>query len=82
MKLPRDLDAVVFATMLSHRFGYRIVRQSGSHMQLVSSYKGREHHITVPAHRSLKVGTLSSIVASVAEYLELEKDELMRQLFG
>ena len=40
MKLPRDLGGEEFARLLS-RYGYKVVRQSGSHMRLVSSIKGR-----------------------------------------
>ncbi|HEX5479040.1 MAG TPA: type II toxin-antitoxin system HicA family toxin [Dehalococcoidia bacterium] len=63
-------------------YGYRQSRQSGSHMRLVSALRGAEHHITIPAHGTLRVGTLASILNEVARYLEIERDELARQLFG
>ncbi len=40
------------------------------------------HNVTLPNHRPLKVGTLSTAMADVAKYLEFEKQELARQLFG
>ncbi len=46
MKLPRDLNGEELAKLLE-KFGYRVVRQTGSHMRLV---KG-EHRITIPKHR-------------------------------
>jgi hypothetical protein len=49
---------------------------------LTSKAKGIEHHITIPAHRQLKVGTLSGILADVAAYLERSREELARELFG
>jgi hypothetical protein len=43
---------------------------------------GREHHISVPRHASLKVGTLSGILTDVARYLETDRDVFVRELFG
>jgi len=39
------------------------------------------HNLTVPAHRPLKVGTLSAVLSDVAQYLGMGKQELVRQLF-
>ena len=80
MKLPRDLSGQRLATLLG-RFGYRITRQTGSHIRLTSTSKGYEHHVTVPAHGELKIGTLSSILASVASHLEMERNKLAAELF-
>ena len=81
MKLPRDLSGNDLARLL-RRFGYEISRQTGSHIRLTSSEKGTEHHITIPAHKQLSVGTLSAILGDVASYLEIERDILARELFG
>ena len=54
MKLPRDLSGTELARLL-RRYGYEVVRQTGSHMRLVSIARGTEHHITLPAHASLTV---------------------------
>ena len=43
--------------------------------------KGREHHITIPMHRALRVGTLSDILSDIASYLEIDKEELANRLF-
>jgi len=48
---------------------------------LTSSLKGTEHHITIPRHKSLKVGTLSSILKDVATYVEMDKQQLIEELF-
>jgi len=48
---------------------------------MTSVAKGREHHVTVPMHRTLRVGTLSDILADVASYLEMDKEELANRLF-
>jgi predicted RNA binding protein YcfA (HicA-like mRNA interferase family) len=79
MKLPRDLGGEELAALLG-RYGYKITRQTGSHMRLTSTSKGFEHHITIPKHRPLRVGTLSSIVNEIAAYLEIERQELVKEL--
>lgn len=81
MKLPRDMGGEELATILG-RYGYHMTHQTGSHMRLTSTYKGTEHHITVPRHKSLKVGTLSGIVNEIAAYLEMERQTLIDNLFG
>ncbi len=80
MKLPRDLDGEKLAKLL-RKFGYEITRQTGSHMRLTTHLNG-EHHITIPKHRPLKLGTLNSILKDVAEHLGISKKELMEGLFG
>ena len=80
MKLPRDLSGKELAHLLK-RYGYEISRQTGSHIRLRSTIKGTEHHITIPDHETLKVGTLASILSDVASYLEMDRKELQRQLF-
>jgi hypothetical protein len=50
-------------------------------MRLTTSERG-EHHVTIPAHASLRVGTLAGILGDVAKHLNLRRDELARRLFG
>jgi predicted RNA binding protein YcfA (HicA-like mRNA interferase family) len=80
LKLPRDLSGLQLAQLL-RRHGYEITRQTGSHLRLTSRTKGTEHHITIPAHDSLKVGTLSAIFSDVAAYLEIDRTVLTEDLF-
>lgn len=81
MKLPRDVSGEELSRRLA-RFGYRVVRQTGSHMRLVSFLKGEEHRLTIPRHGELRVGTLHQILREISGYLNLDRDELLRQLFG
>lgn len=81
MKLPRDLPGTALASLL-RGYGYDITRQTGSHLRLTSTIRGTEHHITVPRHRQLTVGTLSAILADVASYLEIHREKLGEDLFG
>lgn len=80
MKLPRDLSGRDVAQALKI-FGYQVTRETGSHMRLVTKERG-EHHITIPAHASLRVGTLASILAAVAEHFDLSRDEVVQRVFG
>ena len=80
MKLPRDLSGAQLAKALG-RVGYRVTRQAGSHLRLTADTPD-QHHITIPAHASLKVGTLSAILGDVAIHLKMTREELLRELFG
>jgi hypothetical protein len=51
-------------------------------MRLTSTSQGFEHHLTIPQHKPLRVGTLSSIVDEIAAYLEIERQELVKELLG
>jgi len=81
MKLPRDLGGEELATCLG-KYGYQVVRQTGSHIRLTSTYKDTEHHLTIPRHKPLRVGTLNGIINDVAAYLEMDKQNLIDVLFG
>lgn len=81
MKLPRDLSGHELAKLL-RRYGYEVVRQSGSHLQLKTCIRGFDHQVTVPAHRALKTGTLNAIVSKVATYVGTPRAEIIRDLFG
>jgi len=80
MKLPRDLTGVKLAKALI-RLGYQVNHQTGSHIRL-TTLSGGEHHVTIPAHNPLKIGTLSAILRDIAEYHGLDRDALLRKLFG
>ena len=80
MKLPRDLSGKDLAGALKV-FCYEITRQTGSHMRLTTQERG-EHHITIPDHDPLRVGTLAGILADVAERLEMTREEVGERLFG
>ena len=82
MRMPRDVSGTELVNLLRRRYGYHFVRQRGSHMRLVSTYMGYEHHVLVPQHNPIKVGTLDDILGNIAEYLEMEQADLMLELFG
>ena len=80
MKLPRDLSGAQLAKSLA-RVGYRTTRQTGSHLRLTTATPS-EHHVTIPVHDPLKVGTLAAILADIAAHQEMSRDELLKLLFG
>ncbi len=78
MNIPRDLSGPQLARAL-RSLGYDTVRQDGSHIRLTTQRDG-EHHVTVPAHVPLKVGTLSSILKLVASHHRMTVPQLVTQL--
>jgi predicted RNA binding protein YcfA (HicA-like mRNA interferase family) len=59
MRLPRVRSGRDLAKAL-RKLGYRITRQTGSHLRLTTRRNG-EHHVTIPDHDAIRVGTLASI---------------------
>ena len=80
MKIPRDLSGRDLVKYLKP-YGYTISRQTGSHIRLMTSKNG-EHHITIPNHDPLKIGTLSSIINDIAQHFDKSKEEILLHLFG
>ncbi|GAB4124146.1 MAG: hypothetical protein Fur0040_05870 [Sideroxydans sp.] len=80
MKLPRDLSGAQLIKALE-RLGYQPTRQSGSHVRL-TCISAEEHHLTIPLHDPLRVGTLAAILADVAAHHRLTRDALLARLFG
>jgi predicted RNA binding protein YcfA (HicA-like mRNA interferase family) len=79
MRLPRELSGEELVKALK-KYGYEATRQSGSHIRLTTILQG-EHHITIPAHKYLKVGTLNAILSDIALHLKMEKADLIKELF-
>lgn len=80
MRLPRDLTGAQLVRALG-KFGYTTTRQTGSHVRLTCESPA-QHHITVPLHDPLRIGTLAAILAAVADAHGLTRDELLQSLFG
>ncbi|RRB01028.1 type II toxin-antitoxin system HicA family toxin [Larkinella rosea] len=80
MKIPRDLTGIELIHLLKP-LGYRIIRQSGSHIRIETEQNG-SHHETIPRHNPLKVGTLNAILNNIANHFGITKEELVRRVFG
>ena len=79
MKLPRDLSGTALATALG-RIGYRVSRQTGSHIRLTADMPS-QHHVTIPAHDPLKLrfSRAGSPDHPQPEWLELEPTRRSRK---
>lgn len=80
MRIPRDLGGEELAGLLE-KYGYAVTRQAGSHLRLTTQ-QGGEHHVTIPRHKPLRIGTLNSILKDVAEHFAMSRDELAESLLG
>jgi predicted RNA binding protein YcfA (HicA-like mRNA interferase family) len=79
VRLPRDLSGAELIQRLG-RLGYVATRQTGSHVRLTCA-AAQEHHVTVPRHDSLRIGTLAAILTDVAAAQGLSRDDLLHRLF-
>lgn len=80
MKTPRDLSGRQLAKALEGLW-YRQVRRESSHLRLTTTLNG-EHHLTIPDHKPLKIGTLDAILKDVAAHHGMTKAELIRRFLG
>ncbi len=80
MKLLRDLSGSDLVKALE-KFGYSVTRQAGSHIRLTTTENGG-HHLTVPAHDPIKIGTLNAILRDVENHVGLDREELIERLFS
>jgi predicted RNA binding protein YcfA (HicA-like mRNA interferase family) len=80
LRLPRDVSGDDLAKALAD-LGYRVTRQTGSHLRL-TTLEGGEHHITIPRHAALRVGTLAGILGDMAQHFALTREDLIERLFG
>ena len=80
MKIPRDLSGVELIKYLKP-YGYEVSRQSGSHIRITTKLNG-QHHITIPNHDPLKIGTLSAILTDIAAHFDKSRDQLLQELFS
>jgi predicted RNA binding protein YcfA (HicA-like mRNA interferase family) len=77
MKLPRDLSGEHLAAHLIKHWSYIQVHQVGSHM-ILQTQEPSAHRISVPAHKALRIGTLNSILASVAAHKQVSKETILK----
>ena len=78
MKLPRDCSGAQLVKAL-RRFKYQQVRQTGSHI-IMTTQQGDQHHVTIPNHRIIKIGTLSDILKDIAGHQKMTVEELLSKL--
>lgn len=78
MRLPRDASGADIVKALK-TLGYEVSRQTGSHIRLTTNENGT-HHVTIPNHNPVRVGTLAAILDDVAEHFGINRKELLLRL--
>ena len=81
MKLPRDVSGRELVLSLERAFGYQMVHQVGSHV-ILQTGSPRHHRLAVPDHRTLRQGTLNSIIRAVAAAHGISRTQALERLFG
>jgi len=79
VRIPREVNGQLLAERLQ-RHGYALTRQTGSHMRLTRDSAGQQQHLTIPAHKPLRVGTLRQILKDVASQVGCSIEELVGSL--
>ena len=80
MKIPRDLAGSDLAKAL-RKLGYETTRQTGSPLRLTTP-DGGEHHISVPMHKVLPLGTLRPILKEVGGHFGMSAADIAARLFS
>jgi len=79
VKIPRQVSGPDLAHAL-RKFGYERSRQEGSHIRVTTQVNGT-HHVTMPNHSPLKVGTLlGGVPKPAAAHHHLTVAELLQKL--
>jgi len=78
VRLPRDISGLDLVKALA-ALGYKVSRQTGSHIRMTTESPS-QHHVTVPAHDPIRLGTLSAILADVAEHQKISREALLMRL--
>ena len=79
-RIPRGLSGKELCRLLE-TLGYEVTRRRGSHIRLTALHTAGRHAVTVPDHQSVKIGTLNSILADIAEAMGIPRRDLMERLF-
>ncbi len=78
MKVPRDVSGEELKRLF-RRLGYVEVRQDGSHVRM-THFDEPQHHVTVPMHKPLRVGTLAALLKDVALHRAVLVETLLEDL--
>jgi len=78
MKLPRNVSGAASVKVL-RVLGYEATRQTGSHIRLSTSENGA-HHVTIPNHSPIRIGTLAAILDDAADHIGINRQELLSKI--
>jgi predicted RNA binding protein YcfA (HicA-like mRNA interferase family) len=73
------LSGIALADHLCRRWEYIKVNQVGSHI-ILQTQTPMPHRIAIPAHKSLRIGTLNSILRDVAAHNQVDRDAVLSGL--
>jgi predicted RNA binding protein YcfA (HicA-like mRNA interferase family) len=79
MKIPRSISGAELVKLLV-KLGYEKTGQNGSHIKVTTTQQG-QHHLAIPNHNSIKIGTLNSIIRQTAGHFGKTKSEILEILF-
>ena len=79
MKVPRDVNAAELIKLLE-RYGYSVIRQTGSHIRMLKKTDEGEHNITIPNHKPIKIGTLHDIAKDICNFNRFDINYFYKQL--
>ena len=79
MRIPKDISGKELVKLLG-KYGYQITNQKGSHIKVTTQENG-EHHIAIPNHNPIKIGTLNGILSQVANHFLITKNDVVEMLF-
>ena len=81
MRLPRDISGEDLARLLKRLWLPNYASNGEPHAFDIYPLR-RRASFTIPRHKSLRVGTLSGILKDISDYLDIGKEELIRELFS
>jgi predicted RNA binding protein YcfA (HicA-like mRNA interferase family) len=76
MKLPRDLKGRDLAKALCKQWKYIQIHQQGSHI-ILETDEPSQQRISVPDHKTLRIGTLNAILRAVAIHKGVERQDIL-----
>lgn len=79
MRSPRDLSGRELAKGLCRHWDYREIHQTGSHIILQTETPGHQR-IPIPAHKTLKVGTLNEILRQIANHKGVTRESILESV--
>ena len=79
MKLPSDVGGHAPVAALCRDWGDVEVNQVGSHI-VVQTAASTPNRVSIPAHKTLRVGPLNGIVRAVANHKGVDRQEILSSI--
>ena len=76
MNIPSDLGGHTLVGALCRTWDYVKVNQVGSHIVL-QTQTPTPHRVSIPTHKTLRIGTLNSILRSVANHKGVDRQTIL-----